>query len=562
MRIVFLFLISSALWLNGKAQSWNWAEPMDCSNANYLILANSDGTYFRYGNFKDTLYVGTEMLVSQATGWDLFFAKYDALNNFLWAKSFGGADNYSSSTSIEGFKLKTDAHKNLILAGSFANSFIANQDTIRSINGWQDAFLAKCDSMGNFIWIKHLAGQAAEGFNQLSLDANDNIFASGGFIDYDHTDTLVYYFHELPTDTFIIPFSSYIDGYLFRFNPDGNVIWLNYWGGPEDDQSANQTIDELGNIYISEGIDSVTVDGTDTIRSLGMTDVIVRKFNSNGQRVWTKRYGDIRHDRFTLGKVIDNRIFIYGTIDSVTSFGSNSYQSIGWQDVYCAWMDTSGEISTLRHFGGDSSSTQPFFLVDVNASGDVYLPGSVYRSVTFDTAIVSIDSLEIYYLVILDSSLHLKKVFRSTDISTDMSFQKVYCTGSGAIVNGAFNDSANFSGINLIADTSCSYYQPFIASLNFTSSVNELNGDFNHVSIYPNPSDGNFTLSLETKQQGKYELRTYSILGTEILHIQIELAAGKNAIRINPEIKPLPGIYFVQIRGTNNEFLSGKIIIE
>ena len=175
---------------------------------------------------------------------------------------------------------------------------------------------------------------------------------------------------------------------------------------------------------------------------------------------------------------------------------------------------------------------------------------------------MSIDSLEIYYLVILDSSLHLKKVFRSTDISTDMSFQKVYCTGSGAIVNGVFNDSANFSGINLIADTSCSYYQPFIASLNFTSSVNEWNGDFNHVSIYPNPSDGNFTLSLEAKHQGKYELRTYSILGTEILQIQIELTAGKNAIRINPEIKPLPGIYFVQIRGTNNEFLSGKIIIE
>ncbi|MBK9026093.1 MAG: hypothetical protein IPL69_19650 [Saprospiraceae bacterium] len=76
----------------------------------------------------------------------------------------------------------------------------------------------------------------------------------------------------------------------------------------------------MGNIYISEGIDSVAVDGTDTIRSLGMTDVIVRKFNSNGQRVWTKRYGDIRHDRFTLGKVIDNRIFIYGTIDSLTTF--------------------------------------------------------------------------------------------------------------------------------------------------------------------------------------------------------------------------------------------------
>ncbi|MBK9026092.1 MAG: hypothetical protein IPL69_19645 [Saprospiraceae bacterium] len=184
-----------------------------------------------------------------------------------------------------------------------------------------------------------------------------------------------------------------------------------------------------------------------------------------------------------------------------------------------------------------------FFLADVNASGDVYLPGSVYRSVTFDTAIVSIDSLEIYYLVILDSSLHLKKVFRSTDISTDMSFQKVYCTGSGAIVNGVFNDSANFSGINLIADTSCSYYQPFIASLNFTSSVNEWNGDFNHVSIYPNPSDGNFTLSLETKQQGKYELSTYSVLGKEILHIQDRVNCRKKCNSINPEIKPLP--YFI-----------------
>ena len=43
------------------------------------------------------------------------------------------------------------------MVGSFRGTFIVNADTLRSVNNWQDHLLQKCDSSGNFIWIKHIA---------------------------------------------------------------------------------------------------------------------------------------------------------------------------------------------------------------------------------------------------------------------------------------------------------------------------------------------------------------------------------------------------------------------
>lgn len=559
---LMLCLISVFFTVSLNGQTWNWAEQKSCANFSSKVTPNPDGTFFFSGSFKDTMVIGTQTLISQSTGWDMFLSKFDAGNNFLWAKSFGGDDNYSGQNSIEGFNFTLDSQGNIVMVGSFAGTFIVNADTLRSVNNWQDAFIAKCDSSGNFIWIKHIAARAAEGFSRIFLDLNNNISAMGGYVDYDSQDTLVFMNHELPTDSFIIPFTRYIDGLLVRFDPDGNALGLNYWNGPEDEQPFSAVMDNSGSIYFRQLIDSMAIDGNDTIRSYGKKDVVLRKINSSGQKVWTKHFGNVNNDAMTMIKLIGDRIFVYGTIDSVTTIGSQTITSNGYQDIYCAWMDTSGEISSIRYFGGDTSFIQPYFVPDVNENGDIYFPAMQYGTIAFDTAIVnSPTGNSTNILLIMDSAFHVKRVIRSADIGPELYFGVVTCTNSGAIVNGYFTDSATFSGIVLTEDTSCTRNHNFLASLNFTNSIDELQS-IQDVKIYPNPSTGTFDIAFDAQSPGTYKFDIYSLLGEHILADKLECKTGENVIHVKHSDLFKPGIYFVSLGNEKYGRLACKLIVQ
>lgn len=562
MNKLIIFFISIFFVHTVNAQSWNWAEQKSCANRSAKVTPNPDGTFFFSGVFKDTMAIGNQTLISKSTGWDMFLSKFDAENNFLWAKSFGGDDNYSGQNSVEGFSFTLDSQGNILMAGSFGGSFIVNSDTLRSINNWQDAFLAKCDSSGNFIWIKHLAARAAEGFSRIFFDQNDNITATGGYVDYDTQDTLVFKYHELPTDTFIIPFTRYIDGMLFRFDSDGNALGMNYWNGPEDEQPFSAVMDNAGNLYFRQSIDSMAIDGNDTIRSYGKRDIVIRKINSAGQKVWTKHFGNVNDDAMTMIKVMGDRIFIYGTIDSVTTLGSQTVPSIGYLDIYCAWMDTSGEITSIRNFGGDTSSISPYIVPGVNETGDIFFPAMPFGTIAFDTVTVtsSFDNFT-NVLLIMDSAFHIKRVIRSTDLGHDLYFGVVTCTNSGAILYGDFSDSATFSGNVLIEDTSCTLNHNFIASLNFTNSIDELQS-IHSIKVYPNPSSGNFDISFEVQTPGRYSWDIYSVIGEHVTGEKMECKTGENVLHLKQSNRIKPGVYFVAIRNSKSESLTCKLIIQ
>ena len=204
-KIYFSLIIILCFSKNSHSQSWSWAVNAGCYDSiNVNFHANADGTYFYYGGFRGSLTLGSQTFQSQQSGWDLFFSKFDAAHQCLWAKSFGGSDN-NTVLGAEQIDLNVNNAGNIILAGSFADTMIINADTLISARQWQDAFLAECDSMGNFLWIRHLSARAAENFSKPMFDGS-NIIVSGGYSDYDPIDTLIWMNHEVPTDTFIIPF--------------------------------------------------------------------------------------------------------------------------------------------------------------------------------------------------------------------------------------------------------------------------------------------------------------------------------------------------------------------
>ena len=161
----------------------------------------------------------------------------------------------------------------------------------------------------------------------------------------------------------------------------------------------------------------------------------------------------------------------------------------------------------------------------------------------------------------MDSAFHIKRVIRSTDLGHDLYFGVVTCTNSGAILYGDFSDSATFSGNVLIEDTSCTLNHNFIASLNFTNSIDELQS-IHSIKVYPNPSSGNFDISFEVQTPGRYSWDIYSVIGEHVTGEKMECKTGENVLHLKQSNRIKPGVYFVAIRNSKSESLTCKLIIQ
>jgi hypothetical protein len=73
------------------------------------------------------------------------------------------------------------------------------------------------------------------------------------------------------------------------------------------------------------------------------------------------------------------------------------------------------------------------------------------------------------------------------------------------------------------------------------TTYDELKG----VSIYPNPNDGNFTVSLTASKAQNISVKLYNVLGALVYEKDVNAHAGANIITLNNELPS--GVYFVQL---------------
>lgn len=88
------------------------------------------------------------------------------------------------------------------------------------------------------------------------------------------------------------------------------------------------------------------------------------------------------------------------------------------------------------------------------------------------------------------------------------------------------------------------------------TSISENQNDAD-VLIYPNPSNGQFKITVNINQNIKSEIIIYDVLGNIIYRIN---SKGQQITNIDLS-KQATGIYFVQVVIDNNEIYNSKILI-
>ena len=299
---------------------------------------------------------------------------------YKWSKNVS-----TGIIDIEGNSIAADSLNNIYIAINTVNSTIdfggGELTNPENCVYCHDIFLSKFDSNGNHIWSKRYGGNGIDITSSIAIDKSNNIFITGYFLSqsinfggYNLINISENCYGEYPC----------LDLFLVKLDSDGNHLWSKSFGGSGDDYGNSVSVDSSGNVHITGYFWSSTIDfGGGTLTNAGGKDIYLAKFDSNGNHLWSKRFGG-NDDDYVQSVSVDSsgNVYIIGSFYSSTiDFGGGALTNAGWNDIFLAKFDSDGNHLWSKSFGG--SDGERGYSVSVDSSGNVYITGG-FDSSTID----------------------------------------------------------------------------------------------------------------------------------------------------------------------------------
>ncbi|MCB1191818.1 MAG: SBBP repeat-containing protein [Leptospiraceae bacterium] len=247
------------------------------------VTVNSNDEIYVTGDTTGNL--NGQTTVSGLTNTDLFLIKYDSSGNTLWTQLLGVS---GVNTNARGIAL--DSSGNVYIAGYTQGNL--NNETL---TGTQDMAIAKYDGSGNLKGVKLLGiAGCTTAANAIKVDSNGNIYITGWTTGSLDGQTL----------------TGENDLFLVKYDGSGNKQWTRLLGASgSKTQASDLTLDSGSNIYVT----GWTLGDLDGQTSIGTRDAFVVKYDTNGNKQWTKLLGNEGIDTIGAGITTDSSNNIYGT---------------------------------------------------------------------------------------------------------------------------------------------------------------------------------------------------------------------------------------------------------
>ena len=207
-------------------------------------------------------------------------------------------------------------------------------------------------SINTLEWGYRIGTEGDEFPNDIIKDDAGNIYITGDFyytVDFDPGPGNV-----------SVTSARYIDMFVAKYDPEGNLIWVKSAGGLFHDRASKLALDEQGNVYVIGQYGS-TVDfdpgpSTFNLTAGTMQDGFVWKLDPDGNFVWAKTFGGGGIQLFreivinSSGHLIIGGTF-HGSVDFDPSAAVNTLTSNGQTDVFLLELDADGNLIRAQSFG-------------------------------------------------------------------------------------------------------------------------------------------------------------------------------------------------------------------
>ncbi|MEJ2357036.1 MAG: SBBP repeat-containing protein [Deinococcales bacterium] len=263
---------------------------------------------------------------------DAFLAKLGPDGSLLWLRQFGttGAD-YARGVAV-------DASGNVFVGGDTNGTLPENV----SAGGDGDAFLAKYDASGDLVWLRQFGSAGSDRINGVATDAEGNVLATGvtqGALPTNHA-------------------RGQSDGFVAKFDGNGTRVWLRQFGSEEADYAYALAAGPDGASYVT-GYTYGSLPGN---ANSGNLDGYLARFDANGNLSWLRQFGN---DGVVFGYAVAvepaGNVLLGGwtNLDQLGPSGT-----VGAWHAYTARFDRQGQIVGLHEFGASSMEKEVGLAVD------------------------------------------------------------------------------------------------------------------------------------------------------------------------------------------------------
>jgi uncharacterized delta-60 repeat protein len=256
----------------------------DCANG---ITPTPDGNF---------IVVGDKSSYGSA-GSDVYILKIKPDGDTLWTK------RYHDALGVSAQAVTPTPDGNFIIAGYE-----------QTLTGNHDVCLLKIKPDGDTLWKKRYGGTSRDEATAIISTSDGNFLVAGITISFG---------------------AGGGDAYLLKIKPDGDTLWTKTYGGASWDQASAITPTSDGNFIVV---------GYTYSFGAGNPVIYLLKINSDGDTLWTKRYGGT-YDNWAnaITPTSDGNFIIVGTTNSFTA---------GSIDVYLLKIKPDGDTLWTKRYGG------------------------------------------------------------------------------------------------------------------------------------------------------------------------------------------------------------------
>lgn len=198
----------------------------------------------------------------------------------------------------------------------------------------------------NWKWVRSTDGFYSDRAYAIVADSTSSTYAIGEFLDDSIHFGSTVLFNAHP---------GYSTMYLVKHDSSGNAVWAITSLGSGSISPKSITLDSEFNVYLAGSLGGTVIFNSDTISSIGVSDIFIAKFDSAGNYIWSKRFGGLNDESaISISYQKSNQINVTGyfrsdslVFDSDTMFNSSTYN-----DVFVGKLDTSGLVLWAIGFGG------------------------------------------------------------------------------------------------------------------------------------------------------------------------------------------------------------------
>lgn len=426
------------------------------------------------------------------------------------------------------------------------------------ISLYADALIAKFSSSGEIIWVKAIGDNIglSQEPHDIAVDSEGNVYTCGWFDGSPDFDP--------GPDTLIMEANESGSGFIHKMDADGNLLWA---GMPGEYGLVNGiAIDEWDNVYIT-GEYNDTVDiapGPDTLMISGVTgniEAYVLKLNPDGLTEWVTGIGGSGGERANSIALSPNgSILVCGTFtDTVNSYPlllNEPLQTAGDEDIFIWELDSDGNSLNAHQIGGvetdGGSFNNPTTSIKTDPLGNIYLFGTVNHWNELlntdldpgpDTTWSQDLGITYDFIAKYDPDMNLIWAMPgngAADFAVG-SGQQIYITGS--FTDTIDLDPGPVQQLYISEGGSDMYVLKLNQDSLLTSEVENETLEFGNglkVTVWPNPSNGNYNIQLNGAADNSYRLM--DLTGKTLL-----TNSFNNASTFNINFEGQAGLYLLEL---------------